>query len=482
MIKRLFLIANTQAGSSGDGLSVIEQKLNDAGITYRLAKVSEKDDLAMHLKQINDTYDAVAVYAGDGTVARVAHAIYQMDIPLLVLPGGTANAIAMGLGQPLDAAKALDGFLQGQYETLRLDMAFRGTKPFVLDMHYGLLARTIDNASRELKQNIGAAAYFVEAFKQLSKLKTYDYVLKIDGKTIEATAVVCFIANSGTPQLLGRTVFSPHRSIDGQLDVVLCKTAKFWPLLSWYIKRAFFKQASGRAVSVYRAKHLEIIKAPAEALCDDEIVRATLPTVITIKQGLLPVLVPLKKTLRARLQNGGMQFLAEWFRFTDHLRRMVLGTPFVQFSQIDTNLFVGGQPARRGLKILQKQGITAVVSMRMSKPHAMPEGVKLLHLPTPDHTPIALKDITKGVEFINKEIADGGKVYVHCHLGEGRAASMAMAYLMSQGMFLNSSLERIKNRRRFIRPNERQLARLREFAHQQQVQKGDEEPLPKKTK
>lgn len=69
----------------------------------------------------------------------------------------------------------------------------------------------------------------------------------------------------------------------------------------------------------------------------------------------------------------------------------------------------------------------------------------------------------RGVEFINKKVAEGGSVYVHCRQGEGRGPSMAAAYLISQGLSLEEALQVIKKSRPMARPNKSQTKRLAEW-------------------
>lgn len=61
------------------------------------------------------------------------------------------------------------------------------------------------------------------------------------------------------------------------------------------------------------------------------------------------------------------------------------------------------------------------------------------------------------------EIKKGGKTYVHCHYGEGRGATMVMAYLMSTGMTYEDAFALVQKVRTFISPTPSQIARLKEF-------------------
>lgn len=151
-------------------------------------------------------------------------------------------------------------------------------------------------------------------------------------------------------------------------------------------------------------------------------------------------------------------------RSFDHTLARVRGVPLGRFSKITPNLFLGGQPYVRGLRTLKKWGITAVVSMRETIPFAFyASNFKVLHLPTVDQTPVKLTDLQKGVLFIDEQIKNNGKVYIHCRFGEGRGPSMVIAYLISQGITYDDAIAQVRKVRTFIRPTIEQITRLKEF-------------------
>ena len=118
-----------------------------------------------------------------------------------------------------------------------------------------------------------------------------------------------------------------------------------------------------------------------------------------------------------------------------------------------------------GLRKLKELGVTAIINMRMHSVYseAQYEGFRYLHLPTPDNTPPPLEVLQRGANFAEKEIKNGGKVYVHCRQGLGRGPTMALAYLLKTGLTLKDALTIVKKARPFINPRSGQLARLAEL-------------------
>ena len=172
---------------------------------------------------------------------------------------------------------------------------------------------------------------------------------------------------------------------------------------------------------------------------------------------------PLER-LRSHLTTGPRAIALRW---VDVAHRRVLGSPIRELSEVGPNLMLGGQHYyKKGYQRLLDYGITAIVNMR--KEHSDREkgiaGERHLQLATTDNTPPGLDDLMRGVDFISAEIAGGGKVYIHCAVGCGRAPTMTAAYLIATGDSPEEALKRIRKVRPFINLTKKQKRVLDEFA------------------
>jgi protein-tyrosine phosphatase len=149
----------------------------------------------------------------------------------------------------------------------------------------------------------------------------------------------------------------------------------------------------------------------------------------------------------------------------DNAHRIITGLPRLNRSQITAHLFLGSQYNLLGLRKLKALGITAIVNMRVHNSYsdAVHEGIKYLHLPTVDNTPPPLDVLIKGADFMDKEIKNGGIVYVHCRQGLGRGPTMAMAYLIKTGLTFADAYAMVRRVRVFINPRPGQIERLKEL-------------------
>jgi protein-tyrosine phosphatase len=167
-----------------------------------------------------------------------------------------------------------------------------------------------------------------------------------------------------------------------------------------------------------------------------------------------------------RLLEHGVRATYLWVQ--DKIVRRTRGFSLPHISQVQPNLYVGGQHRRRGLAQMRDLGITAVVNMREESDDAQ-RGLALDHylwLTTTDDTSPTPEDLERGVDFISQHIAEGRGVYIHCAAGVGRAPMMAAAYLVHTGMSAAQAWDTIRQVRPFIRPTPPQITALDTFAAQ----------------
>lgn len=171
---------------------------------------------------IADQADLIIASGGDGTVSAVAGALIGTDIPLGVIPRGTANAFSMALGiaQQINPLKrACEIILAGK--TRIIDAARCNDLPLVLLAGIGYEAGTIEKADREAKNRWGSLAYLMAGWQQLDEQQLFDAEIEIDGKirTFEAGAIT--IANAAPPTSVLAQGIGEVVADDGLLDITI---------------------------------------------------------------------------------------------------------------------------------------------------------------------------------------------------------------------------------------------------------------------
>jgi hypothetical protein len=165
---------------------------------------------------------------------------------------------------------------------------------------------------------------------------------------------------------------------------------------------------------------------------------------------------------RLRRQGLRVTFTWAWTR----LYLWTAGRPVLRYCPVAPGLYVGGQMDARGWRWLAARGLTADLNLRSEFDDAA-HGIQpdaYLWLPIDDDHAPTLDQLATGVAFIGRAIEAGGKVYVHCASGVGRAPTMAAAYLVSTGLSPEQAWALIRETRPFINPTPPQLEILEAFA------------------
>ncbi len=125
--------------------------------------------------------DRLIVAGGDGSLGSAFAAADRHDVPLAVIPAGTANDFARALGLPLDLAEATD-LATAAHPSLRKTWAGEANgRPFVNVASAGL-AVDAAAAAESLKRMLGPAAYAAGAVRAGLEARPVRASLAIDGE------------------------------------------------------------------------------------------------------------------------------------------------------------------------------------------------------------------------------------------------------------------------------------------------------------
>jgi len=117
--------------------------------------------------------DLILVAGGDGTINEAAEGLIHTDVPLGILPAGTANVLAMEtrLGGRLErAAERLEECRPRRIPAGRLTCdGGRVSRHFLLMAGIGLDAHVVYHVSAPLKARTGKFAYWVAAWRLLGR-------------------------------------------------------------------------------------------------------------------------------------------------------------------------------------------------------------------------------------------------------------------------------------------------------------------------
>ena len=200
-----------------DNIIDIYQRGGYSIMPYRLAFTeSEEADL---LDDIDDSYHHILIAGGDGTVNYVVNMLKRrdLDLPVAVLPTGTANDFANTLGVPSDIEKACRRILSGEIK--RVDLGRANDEYFVNVFSCGLFTDVSQKTPTILKNTFGKLAYYFGGLGELPNFRKMHISIESDGGNYEGPSLIFFVFNGRTA---GQMRFAYLSEIDdGLLDVLI---------------------------------------------------------------------------------------------------------------------------------------------------------------------------------------------------------------------------------------------------------------------
>lgn len=279
-------------GTAGDRmpLNEITGAITRAG--HEIISILERKDDARAALRMG--VDVMVAAGGDGTVARAGRALAGGNLPMAILPLGTANNIATSLGIADDPLTAIDDW-QNQ-KVVRIDVGVvtdeGGDHLFIEGVGTGLLPRGITRGQSNPPHHADASAevewardVFLDA---LSDLQPRHSTLRIDDEEVGGDYLLVEVLNIASvgPRLRLSAETTPA---DGFLSVVIAADADR-EAIRLHLNESSDEPESHAWLKSWRASRVEVA-GWHEYHVDDE-VRAS-PTgklTIAIRPSSLPVL------------------------------------------------------------------------------------------------------------------------------------------------------------------------------------------------
>ncbi len=186
------------------------------------------------LKDINEDHQYILIAGGDGTIDSVVNAMKELNInlPIGILPVGTANDFAKYLDIPADIEEACEKIINSKAR--KVDLGKINDKYFVNVASAGLFTNVAHKTDVNLKNTIGKLAYYVKGIEQIPNFRSIH---------IKATSEEC-IFDEGMYLILvfnGKSAGNFNLAYkaeidDGYLDVVIIKSVMIFDILNIFVK------------------------------------------------------------------------------------------------------------------------------------------------------------------------------------------------------------------------------------------------------
>lgn len=288
--RRMYVIINPAAGQDEPILKTLNTAVQEAEIDWEVFITKQAGDAHRYARQAaEDGVDVVAVYGGDGTVMEAASGLIGTEIPIAIIPGGTANVMSVEVGILPDLVESSALAVHPSPLIRKIDMGQVDDHYFLLRMGIGLEAAMVEGADREKKDRLGVLAYALSGLQALADPPVARYRLILDGEEVITEGVTCIVANSGSLGLRTGWNMAPNISVsDGLLDVIVLRKADLGGLLS-VAASVLAEQENSRDLLHWQVKEVYIesdppqtVQADGELICKTPVTARVIPEAIRV--------------------------------------------------------------------------------------------------------------------------------------------------------------------------------------------------------
>ena len=294
-----YLIYNPQAGrfrrSRGQLLQRIIQCLEKRGHRVTAAATTGPGNATELARDaVVRGADVMLAAGGDGTINEVLNGLVHTNVPLGVIPAGTANVLGVELriaDGPVGAAGDIHNWVPRR---IALGLLRNAANPqgryFALMAGVGLDARIVYEIDAGMKARLGKGAYWIAGFSQLGR-RFPEFEARTNGRTVQ-----CSFALASRVRNYGGDVEIARRAslFTDAFETVLFEGAQSWVYLRYFLGVLTASLDKVKGVTMLQTRHLnfECASDPRIYVQVDGEYAGNLPAQIEIVPQGLTLLVP----------------------------------------------------------------------------------------------------------------------------------------------------------------------------------------------
>lgn len=296
MAKRALFLVNRKSRRGQENLEAIRNRLTEGGVEL-VEPDAESGDPSQSIRRYADEIELVVVGGGDGSIHLALPGLVETQLPLGVLPLGTANDLARSLKLPLDPVLACEVILEDNAQ--RIDLGKVNDQWFMNVASLGLSTEVTNRLTKGAKSRWGVFAYLFATMGALTKGRPFKVEIICDGKSYRSRSWQVAVGNGRSYG--GGLTINEHAEIDdGVLDLYSLEVDQGWHLITMAVALLRGTLDPLHNVRTLRGKLIEVrsLRGRRHITADGEILGKTparfeiVPDVLTVYR---PLPVPGKE-------------------------------------------------------------------------------------------------------------------------------------------------------------------------------------------
>jgi YegS/Rv2252/BmrU family lipid kinase len=209
-----------------DKVIKVHQKYGFEVVPYRLGQGFGMDKA---FDGLDESFRYVLIAGGDGTIDLAVNVMKnrKIEIPIAMLPVGTANDFAKYIGMPEDVEAACEQILTSKAK--KIDIGRINEKYFINVASTGLFTDVSQRIDENLKNTIGKLAYYLKGLEQVPNFRKLKIKVTSEHGVFDGDMYLMLVFNG---QTAGNLKFAYKSEVDdGMLDVIIFKAVMFKDLI-----------------------------------------------------------------------------------------------------------------------------------------------------------------------------------------------------------------------------------------------------------
>ncbi|MDX2239717.1 MAG: lipid kinase [Leptolyngbyaceae cyanobacterium bins.302] len=291
MPKPILLLVNLNSKQGLLRFGEAVASFNDLGIQYIIGQIKEPEDFARCIRRYRNKVSAVVIGGGDGTLNVAVDALVETNLPLGVLPLGTANDLGRTLNLPRTLPEACSVIAEGHRQAI--DLGRVNGKYFFNVASCGLSIKITQELSGRLKKRWGVLAYAIAAVKTLATARRFTALIQVDGGTEMRRRSLQIAVGNGRYYGGGLTVAADAAIDDQRLDLYSLEIPHWWHIffLLPALKSGRFSERIG--ICRWEGQHITVKTNNPKRINTDGEITTTTPALFELCPKALEVFVPL---------------------------------------------------------------------------------------------------------------------------------------------------------------------------------------------
>jgi diacylglycerol kinase (ATP) len=286
---RALLLVNRHARRGQKDLSQAIAQLKTLGFDLVEESSAHPQSISEIIRHYKDQVELVIIGGGDGTLNAAAAGLVETQLPLGILPLGTANDLARTLQLPTALAAACDVIAKGKRQTI--DLGWVNDHYFFNVASLGLSVKITNQLSHEVKRRWGVLAYAITALQVILQSRPFSAEIRVNGQSRKVRTIQVAVGN-GRHYGGGLTVAADAAIDDQRLDIYSLELRHWWQIIPLLPAMRFGNPQSWAFMHMQQGQEVEIYTRKPHAINTDGEIMTRTPATFRVCPNAITVFVP----------------------------------------------------------------------------------------------------------------------------------------------------------------------------------------------